>query len=168
MPIRTLLLTLALATGCSPPVPPPHSAPVSAWIGCYVVSPGASFPSSIGEGYRLPDSITLEAVTAGTRYDKRREYRLRAAYPSFVSRHQRSDVLTWTPIEDDSVEALVWADGFVGITLRLGRHEGTIRGRAKWTNDVIVIGADEEQVHPSVPVEVEAIPCPSTASRWWR
>ena len=168
MPIRTLLLTLALATSCSPPVPPPQPAPVSAWTGCYLVSPGASFPSSIGEGYRLPDSIALEAATAGTRYDKRREYRLRAAYPSLVSRRQRLGALTWTPIGDDSVEALVWADGFVRITLWLGRHEGTIRGRAEWTDDVIVIGADEEQVHPSVPVEVEAIPCPSTASRWWR
>jgi hypothetical protein len=168
MPIRTLLLTMALATGCSPPVPPPPAAPVSAWTGCYLVLPAAPFPSSIGEEYRLPDSIALEAATAKIRYDKRREYRLRAAYPSFVSRRQRLGFLTWTPIEDDSVEALVWADGFVGITLRLGRHDGTIRGRAKWENDVIVIGADEEELHPSVPVEVKSIPCPSTASQWSR
>jgi len=163
---RAPLVILGLAAACVPPAParPADVTPLRTWAGCYVLS-AAPFPSNIGSGYQLPDSIALETSGAGTRYDKVRQYQLRAAYPPSVRRGGRSD-LNWALIQEDSIEAVVWADGFVDITVRLGRHDGAIRGHAKWMNDFIQVGADESVVHPSVSAQAMSIPCPDAAQRW--
>ena len=167
MPCRAPLILLSFLAACVPPPParPADVTPVKTWAGCYVLS-AAPFPSNIGSGYALPDSIALESNGAGTRYDKRQQYQLRAAYPSSVQRQPAFRFLNWALIQEDSIEAVVWADGFVGITLRLGRHDGTIRGHATWTNDVIRVGPDEPVFNPSVPTEAASIPCPVTARGW--
>jgi len=74
---RAPLVILGLAAACVPPAParPADVTPLRTWAGCYVLS-AAPFPSNIGSGYQLPDSIALETSGAGTRYDKVRQYQL--------------------------------------------------------------------------------------------
>ena len=162
---RLQLLTLSFTAACVPALSPSGETPSPhLWAGCYVLS-APPFPSRIGASFQLPDSVALETARIGTTPDKRPEYLLRAAYPSFVRRTQAFP-LSWTPISDDSILAVVWADGFVGISLRLGRHNGAIRGQAKWTNDVIIVDAVDSLHHPSVPTEAASVPCPPSAHQW--
>jgi len=164
---RLPLLALSLAAACVPALSPSAATPSpELWAGCYVLS-SPPFPTRIGSSFRLPDSIALETARIGLRFDKRPEYLLRVAYPSNVPRTQAFP-LTWTPINDDSILAVVWADGFVGISLRLGRHNGAIRGQAKWTNDVIRVDALDSLYHPSVPTEAVSVACPPSAHQWSR
>jgi len=110
--------------------------------------------------YPLPDSVALEPGSLGVReIDHRRQYSLRAWYMSSVQR-ERMIALTWTPITPDSIQALVWADGFKTIFLALGRRDTGLVGAATWGTD------DMSAPRPSAPVLAVLVPCSELAGQW--
>jgi len=142
--------------------------PVKEWVGCYALK-ADSLPDvyrstdwGILPSYPLPDSLALESDFAGLRsWDDRRQYKIRVSYSPSVRRIKMIS-LDWIPITGDSIDALVWADGFRAITIGLSRRDTTLVGRATWGTD------DQSAPRPSAFVEAVRIPCPISAQKWAR
>ena len=142
--------------------------PVKEWVGCYALK-ADSLPAvyrstdwGLLPSYPLPDSIALESGFAGLRsWDDSRQYSIRVSYSPAVRRIQEIP-LNWTPITRDSIDALVWADGFRAIMIGLSRRENALVGRASWETD------DLSAPRPSASVEAVPVPCPISAQHWAR
>jgi len=162
-----MVLAALTAVACAGRVSPKSdTSPLSDWTGCYALSADSLPPMhrstdwGLFASYPLPDSLALETGLAGIREsDERRQYKLRASYPSSI-RRASTMAFSWTPITADSIDALVWADGFRALSLELSRRGGGLVGSATWGTD------DMGAPTPSAAIRAVSVPCSETARKW--
>ena len=166
--LSRIILGAVVAVGCARGSPRAEPLPLNSWTGCYAVTADSLPPVyrstdwGLFTTYPLPDSLVLEASFLRRREsDERSQYKLRASYPPSVRRTQRI-AFTWTPITQDSIEALVWADGFRAIVFELSRREGQLVGVATWGTD------DMSAPTPSAPIHATSVSCSDAAHTWPR
>jgi len=141
---------------------------VAGWVGCYVVATSRPFKS----GEPMLDSFRLAATPvtdlgfmmssimgsfgkppiAGPN-----GFAIYVHYPPV--RRLSNAPLGWTLLGTDSIVARIWADGYVQISMELGRRGDSLRGTA-------VVATDMADFTDSLEVTAGKVPCQRGAMNW--
>lgn len=127
----------------------------SAWAGCYTLAPQA-------EGWRVPaavalDTASLEGWEAFSRRHEGRVYRARS-FQSLEGSPGDSPFAYWRPLGTGDSVSLGHPGALAGMTLRMTRREGAIKGTLLTFTDALTPG---ESGRDSTTARVERVPCDS-------